>query len=109
MIANGNLNYLYTRLKFGWDEADFAQYNAASTAVHTLAMLAAVSCFTLRLGLRDTTVGAMAAASGAAASIVKATAPQWWIYCLSKLAIGELCFMSYCYNLYLYLYLYIVL
>ena len=77
--VTGTINYLYTRLKFGWTEYEFTAYPSPAIVVGTLTNVSLIPLFSIVFKLRDTTIGAIATLSGVAQNIVLAFASKWWM------------------------------
>ena len=77
--VTGTINYLYTRLKFGWTEYEFTAYTSTAIVVGTLTNVSLIPLFSIVFKLRDTTIGAIATLSGVAQNIVLAFASKWWM------------------------------
>ena len=90
MMANqfpvtGTINYLYTRLMFGWTEYEFTAYTSTAIVVGTLTNASLIPLLSIVFKLRDTTIGVVATVSGIAQNIVLTFASKWWMMYISEI------------------------
>ena len=82
----GTINYLYTRLKFGWTEYEFTAYTSTAIVVATLTNVCMIPLLSMVFKMRDTTIGAIATFSGMAQNIVIAFASKWWMMYIGEMS-----------------------
>ena len=83
--VTGTINYLYTRLMFGWTEYEFTVYTSTAIVVGTLTNASLIPLLSIVFKLRDTTIGVVATVSGIAQNIVLAFASKWWMMYISEI------------------------
>ncbi len=88
LAVTGSLNYLYTRLKFNWTEADYTVFSAAGTLASSVATIAIVPVLSLGLRLPDTMIGVVCALSGVTSQLIFAFAANWWMMYIGELDRG---------------------
>lgn len=78
------MTYLYTRLKFDWNEQDYSLWNSVSALFTAVATVLALPVLSFGLGISDGIIGIMGCISGIASNVLIAFVTEDWMMYLCK-------------------------
>lgn len=89
VFNTGTMTYLYTRLKFDWNEQDYSLWNSVSALFTAVATVLALPVLSFGLGISDGIIGIMGCISGIASNVLIAFVTEDWMMYLCS-GIGAL-------------------
>eukprot|EP00094_Tigriopus_californicus_P007083 TCALIF_06818-PA protein Name:"Similar to slc46a1 Proton-coupled folate transporter (Xenopus laevis)" AED:0.05 eAED:0.06 QI:5/0/0/1/0.5/0.33/3/0/319 len=79
VFNTGTMTYLYTRLKFDWNEQDYSIWNSVSALFTAAATILALPVLSFTFGISDGIIGMMGCISGIASNVLVAFVTQDWM------------------------------
>ncbi|KAL4120330.1 hypothetical protein QTP88_013046 [Uroleucon formosanum] len=80
-----SMMYMFTRLKFNWNEIDFSLFSTYAMVTNLIGTMFSVGVFSHKLGIDDALIGVMSCMSKILAGFVYAFAPTAFIFYLAPL------------------------